>query len=116
VVHPLTNETGTGNQAEAARFSTDQVEKSRTIQFFEMGKAQQRPELAIGGGFHQLIQISQMSLKEFAGYADSDVGSSARRSITNFHVSPQGGWPAAAPYFMWMRGQAFLAQKLVKGM
>jgi len=29
---------------------------------------------------------------------------------------PQGGWPAAAPYFMWMREKAFLAQKLVKRM
>jgi hypothetical protein len=91
MVHPLADKTRARNDAEVAIFAVDQIQDSREIQLVQMFKTEQRPEFALGRGVNQWVQILQMSLKQFSGYADGDMGSELRGNTATVHLSPLGG-------------------------
>src|SRR5215471_15809654 len=81
------NEVRTRDDAEPPIFTLDQVQQRVTVQFLQLRKAQQRPQTALNRRMHQLVQIRQVAMEQFPGYANGHMIS--RRSIAKIHRSPR---------------------------
>lgn len=63
MLYPFANKTWAGINAEITIFAINQIQKRRPVEFLQMREVQYRPQVALGGGMNQLVQISQMPLE-----------------------------------------------------
>jgi hypothetical protein len=61
--HPFLNEIRARDDAESSVFAAHQVIKRSPIQLLQARETKKRPQLAICGGLHELVQVRKMSLE-----------------------------------------------------
>jgi len=112
VLHPLANEIRAGDNAEIAPFPAHQIHQRDAIQLHQIRQVEQRPQGTVDGGGRKLVQITQMTFRQNATYANGDAwGDFLRLKIAHDCLAALLDVPAST---LVTERRAFLAQRVVK--
>jgi len=87
-IHLVPHKPWTPHNPEVAILSIHQIKRRRLIQFLQVRQIQHRPQPAIRRRFHQLIQIWQVSFKQFSRYANRHIRCVRGNNTLTLHDSP----------------------------
>jgi hypothetical protein len=87
VVDPFANEAWAGDYAEGAVLTVAQIGKGGAVQFFQVRQVEQRPQAAFFRGVNHLIEVVEVSFKQFSGNANGDAGSDLGEGLSVIGIS-----------------------------